>query len=319
MDEEIGILESGATLGPYRIVRHLARGGMGRVYEAEHIALGVRRALKFVSVRASNEDALRSRFLVEGRTLSNLDHPRVVRIYDLAVDELTGAMYFAMDFVLSPDGTPRTLEDERLAGVDEDRVAGWFADICDGLDYVHSKGIVHRDIKLENILIGPDGHAVISDFGISGIVDEDLRDRIAVGEPLSEENLAFRMGTAAYLAPELERDDQPAAASAESDAWALGVSLFRLLTGLWFEDDGRAKCMAMLEDYELPWRDVVARLCSANPSRRLASGRLAPLAVGVCRCRTQRRRKLCIAVSCAAASLLVISALAIFVCRKDLT
>lgn len=306
MENEPNILANVTELGAYRIVRLLGGGGMGRVYEAEHVALGVPRALKVFSDVSSHTEFLRSRFFVEGRTLANLNHPRIVRVHDLAVDKATNLTYFAMDLVLSPDGTPRTLEDARLSGVDEEQVAGWFADICEGLDYIHSKGIVHRDITLENLLIGPDGRAVVSDFGISRIFDDDFRGKVAAAETHVEDGRAFRMGTSRYLAPELNRVP-PAMACRETDAWALGVCLFRMLAGLWFDDDSRDKCLAMLDDYELPWRDVVACLCAANPSDRIPGGRFVSLSGRIWRCRMRRRRNGRMALACVASALFCVA------------
>lgn len=275
--------ESGDVLGSYRLLRPIGIGGMGRVFEAEHLALGVRRALKVFECESAHADFLRKRFLAEGRTLAVLDHPRVVKVHDLAVDPATETPYFAMDLILSPSGEPRTLEDERNAGLDEERVLGWVRDVCEGLDAVHRHGVVHRDIKAENVLIGPDGRAVLSDFGISRIFDDGLRKRLGVTMtmPLDAAS-ALRLGTERYMAPELGRGE--AEASPETDAWALGVLVFRLLTGFWFEAENRARCLKLLDDYDLDWRRLVSRLCAEDPSsRRDPSGLMRLLDGGLAR------------------------------------
>jgi len=303
-------LKAGTVLGGYRIIRSLGSGGMGRVYEAEHLALGVRRALKVFSARTRPAEELAAGFVAEGRVLANLAHDRVVRIHDLAVDGETGLSYFAMDLVLSPDGTPRTLEDARRRGLDEARAAGWFADICEALDYIHARGIVHCDLKLENLLIGPDGRVVISDFGISRIFEGDLRERVRqpVASPAAIGRLAG--GTPRYIAPELL-----AASGAEpgpaSDAWSLGVLTFRLLTGFWFDDAPRAKSLALLDEFDLPWRAVVAGLCAADPKARLVNGGLRGWAT---RLSTDgpRRRGLLVAGGLLAAAALALAAGALF-------
>ena len=198
-------IKAGDMLGGYRVVRPLG-GGMGRVYEVEHEALGVRRALKvFVDV-SSHAEERKALFLAEGRALARVSHPRVVRIHDFVVDEATGTPYFSMDLVLSPDGVPTTLDEACSRGIDEERAAAWFADVCEGLDYIHSQGIVHGDVKLENILIGPDGRAVISDFGISRVFGDEVRRRSdSVPDDVSADLSALHMGTYGYLAPELLR------------------------------------------------------------------------------------------------------------------
>ena len=299
-------IKAGDMLGGYRVVRPLG-GGMGRVYEAEHEALGVRRALKVFADASSHAEERKALFLAEGRALARLSHPRVVRIHDFAIDEATGTPYFSMDLVLSPDGEPTTLEEARGRGMDEERAAAWFADVCEGLDYIHSQGVVHGDVKLENILVGPDGHAVISDFGISCVFGDETRRRMeSVPDDVPADISALRMGTHGYLAPELLRGGPDAAPSPETDAWSLGVMLFRLVTGFWFEDDNREKCLALLDDFDLPWRDVVARLCSRNPSARLVGGRLAPLAEQVARRPAPWRRHVRAVAACSA--LLILAA-----------
>ena len=89
-------------------------------------------------------------------------------VYEVEHERLgTHLPYFVMDLVLAADGWSRSLADIELDGLDEDRIFGWFRDLAVALDYVHAQGVVHRDVKLENVLIGEDGQAVLSDFGIS--------------------------------------------------------------------------------------------------------------------------------------------------------
>lgn len=261
-----------SRLGAYRIVRLLGKGGMAAVYEAVHEQLGTRVALKvFATEDTANLAFKRKRFLAEGKVLARLSHPRIVHVYDLAVDQETGTPYFSMDLVLSPSGNPQTLEDARLAGVDEHRVAGWLADLCEGLAYIHGEGVVHRDVKLENVLIGPDGRAVLSDFGISRIFDKSLREQIDLTMVTIVDDGAtpFRLGTGHYMAPELKKP-VPASATPASDAWALGVLVFRLLTGIWYEQG--TKVLDMLAGYDLAWPAVMERLCAERPADRLPEG-----------------------------------------------
>lgn len=265
-------LEPDSRLGAYRIVRLLGKGGMAAVYEAVHEQLGTRVALKVFSTEdTTNLTFKRKRFLAEGKVLARLHHPRIVHVYDLAVDPDTGTPYFAMDLVLSPSGEPQTLEDARQSGVDENRVAGWLADLCEGLAYIHGEGVVHRDVKLENVLVGPDGRAVLSDFGISRIFDKSLREQIDLTMVTIVDDGAtpFRLGTGHYMAPELKRP-APASATPASDAWALGVLVFRLLTGIWYERG--TKVLDMLAGYDLPWPAVMERLCAERPFDRLPEG-----------------------------------------------
>lgn len=257
-------------IGPYRICRRLGAGAMGTVYEVEHEYLGVRRALKLFRTNGNHADFLRKRFLAEGKLLARLDHPRLVRVHDLAFDEDTGAPYFTMDLVVGPDGAPQTFADvQNKGGAAEETLAGWYDDLREALDTIHANGIVHRDIKLENILIGNDGHAVLSDFGISRVMDADLREAIALTRTIvtGEAPDARRvMGTVMYLAPEIRAGGEPSPAS---DIWALGMTLFRLLTGLWYEPGAHA--MDLVEPFNPAWRQLFMALLALDPSKRSLS------------------------------------------------
>ena len=257
-------LESGQVIGNYRIVRQLGQGGMGSVYEVEHIGLRKRMALKIFVAEGSKKDFLRKRFLAEGRILSRLDHPRLVRVFDLEIDAGTGAPYFAMDLVLDSSGEPCTLERWRKAGkADEASIAAVYADLREGLLYLHRSGVVHRDIKLENVLVDSSGHVVLSDFGVSRIFDERLRSELSVTVTFASDRAPI-MGSFGYLAPELKTG---APATPASDAYALGVLVFRLLTGVWYEDDSSA--MELLVGFDEGWTALLSQLLAEDPSRRL--------------------------------------------------
>ena len=261
-------------IGAYRIIRQLGAGGMGRVYEAEHVALGIRRALKVFDTKSEHAEFLRKRFVAEGRILADLQHPRIVRVYDLVVDDDSGLAYFEMDLVLSPSGLPRTLADEQRDGVSEEKVAGWFHDICEGLAYIHSQGVVHRDISLDNILIGSDGHAVITDFGVAKIIDDSYRKKIDVTVTMVfKDGIELRMGKGLYMAPELKKHNGKATFA--SDAYAVGVILFRLLSGSWY--DVGTHLEDWLADFEYDWHPVISQLCNVDPKKRLGEGGIAAI------------------------------------------
>ena len=255
-------------IGPYRFVRLLGKGAMGAVYEVVHEHLGVHRALKLFRTDGRNADFLRKRFLAEGKLLARLDHPRLVRVHDLSFDEADGTPYFTMDLVTSPSGQPLNLADAQDAkdGTSEERLAGWYYDMCEALNAIHAAGIVHRDIKPENILVGKDGRAVLSDFGISRILDAQLREDIALtrtiatGEPLNERRI---LGTVMYLAPEVRLGGVPTPAS---DYYALGMTFFRLLTGLWYEPGGNA--FDLLAPFNPAWKPLFTALLAQDPSKR---------------------------------------------------
>lgn len=238
---------------------------MGAVYEAVHVELGVYRALKVFT--RIDDDGLRRRFLAEGRLLARLAHPRLVRVHDLGVEAATGLVWFAMDLVLDAAGSPCTLEDVRRAGdVSEERAAAWFADLREALAYVHGMGVTHRDVKLENVLVDAEGHAVLSDFGVSRILDPDLRTAAGfTGTATFTGTSAPRsvMGTLGYLSPEVKAGF---VATPAADLYALGVLMFRLLTGIWYEPDTDA--FALLEPFEWNWSASLEPLLAADPGRR---------------------------------------------------
>ena len=253
-------------IGEYRIIRLLGEGGMSEVYEAEHRRLGSRHAIKLFTYD-KDVDGVRDRFLVEGRLLARLAHPRIVRVTDAGTDVETGRPYFVMDLIVDPDGAVRSLADVPDGGAEEPQIAMWYDDLREGLAYIHAKGIVHRDLKLENVLIGPDGHVVLTDFGISKIVKPDGGGE-AVVDPVKtivrlKDGKRPVMGSLGYMAPELEMG---VAASPQSDYYALGVIVFRLLTGVWC--DSRTDVVATLDTYDPVWMQILPKLLHSNPRGR---------------------------------------------------
>ena len=260
-------LEEGALLDRWKVVTLLAKGGMAEVYEVEDVQLGARYALKLFTYERGEQEAVRKRFFAEGRLLAKLCHPRLVRVYDIGEDKASGRPYFVMDLVLDPEGHPRTLADAGAEGADEEQVAMWYEDLRDGLEYIHKNGILHRDLKLQNVLVGPDGHVVLSDFGVAQIFNPELR--VDLGLSAEQTLVAARngqkqvMGSVGYLAPEVEMGVE---ASEASDWYALGVLVFRLLTGVWC--DARTDVAGDLETFNPVWTQILPKLLHLNPAGR---------------------------------------------------
>ena len=148
--------------------------------------------------------------------------------------------------------------------MDEDYLFDWFRQLADALGYIHAQGIVHRDIKLDNILLAPDAHVVLSDFGISRVVSDRLRGEIgATCTIVTASGSGSVVGTQGYMAPEVlaGQDATPAA-----DVYALGVMFFHLLTGLWYEPG--TKALALLDGFKYQWRDVLSQMLAVNPQER---------------------------------------------------
>jgi serine/threonine-protein kinase len=239
---------------------------MGSVYEVEHEQLGVHYALKAFTLEGGHVDVLKNKFLAEGKVLARLHDPHLVRVFDLNFDEATGTPYFVMELVLSEDGRPRTLSDVNTAELDEDCVLQWFAELAAVVDYIHREGVVHRDIKLGNVLISSDGHVVLSDFGVSRLFSERLRSDVkAINTMVSEASTAARlvMGTQGYMAPEVASGKE---ATPAADSYSLGVMFVYLLTGIWYEPG--SKVFKLLETLEYRWIDVLPRLLAENPAER---------------------------------------------------
>ena len=258
--------EERRKIGPYEVVRLLGKGGMSEVYEVENPRLGSRHALKLFTYEKDDPE-VKERFTVEGKLLARLSHPRIVKVTDFGTDEASGKPYFVMDLVLNERGEMQLLSDVEPGTVDEETVGRWYDDLREGLAYIHANGVIHRDLKLQNVLIGPDGHAVLTDFGISKIFDAK-GDGAKIVDTVNtivkvREGRSLVMGSLGYMAPELEMG---VAASPQSDWYALGVIVYRLLTGTWC--DARTDVVGTLETYDPVWRRILPKLLHSNPNGR---------------------------------------------------
>lgn len=248
----------------YEIVRKLGEGGMSEVYEAVNVRFGSRHALK-VFTYAKDDETVRDRFVCEGRLLAKWHHPGIVGVTDAGCDTETGRPFFVMDLVLDGEGRVRTLADVQNEGVTEEQVGCWYDDLREALAYIHAQGVVHRDLKLQNVLIGPNGHAVLTDFGISRIgggQDGPAVDPVHTIIDIRDGRKPV-MGSIGYMAPELELG---VAATPQSDYYALGVLVFKLLTGTWC--DRNTNLEAELDTYDPVWKRILPKLLHANPQAR---------------------------------------------------
>lgn len=155
-------------LGNYQLLRSLGQGAMGEVFLARHDYLDVLRAVKIPREELASSEGFERRFLEEGRLLNRLDHPNIVRVYDMGKDGST--LYLAMDFV-SPDGKQsfpldRVLE-ERGGALPWAEATRLVAQVCRAMAYAHGKGVIHRDLKPSNVLLDRDETAKVSDFGLA--------------------------------------------------------------------------------------------------------------------------------------------------------
>lgn len=214
-------IEPGSVVGgDFRVVEHLASGGMGSVYTVEQLSTGKRRAMKVMSANLAANERARERFVLEARVGSKVASDHVVEVVSAGIDDTSGAPYLVMEF----------LEGEELADVVQRRgalpaaeVKEIFKQVGHALGRAHAQGIVHRDLKPENIFIaasrreGVPFTVKILDFGIAKLVAERTNDGT---QP---------MGTPLYMAP--EQTDRAGIIGPPSDVWPLGIIAFYLLTG----------------------------------------------------------------------------------------
>jgi serine/threonine protein kinase/tetratricopeptide (TPR) repeat protein len=211
---------AGDQVGRYVIESVLGAGGMGEVYEARDEKLGRRVALKLVRPDGKHPSA--RRLLREAQAAAALEHPNAVIIYD--VGEHQGEMFIAMELV---SGKPlRAFVGDR--GVPAARKLRWLADAARALGAAHRAGLVHRDVKPDNIVVRDDGTAKVLDFGIAQIERAEGSVAVASADPLTVTADGALVGTPRYLSPEQLRGD-PATALSDQFAWA--VTAYELLAG----------------------------------------------------------------------------------------
>jgi serine/threonine-protein kinase len=201
-----------ATFGRYEILGKLGEGAMGVVYRARDSAIGRVVALKMLSAELGAEDELHHRFRREAEAIGRLSHPNIVTVYDLGQSE--GQLYMAMELLEGDD--LRSLIERRVEVPLVDRLR-LLVQICEGLAYAHSRGVVHRDIKPANILITSGGRAKILDFGLA---------RVATRATITRKGMI--LGTPDYMAPEQAMGKL---VDRRSDVFSSGSVFYEFLTG----------------------------------------------------------------------------------------
>jgi TolB-like protein len=273
-------MNSGETLGPYRILEKIGEGGMGEVYRAHDSRLQRTIAIKVLAPRLAHEDYV-ERFEQEARAVAALNHPNILTIYDVGRHGETA--YFAMEWV---EG--RTLRDEmRQGALPHRRTIRLAQQIADGLAAAHAAGVVHRDLKPENVMVRADGAAKIVDFGLAKLNVH------ASGAPTDEAAPAVTrtaisvagavMGTIGYMSPE-QASGRPL--DYRSDQFALGLVIYELVSGTRpFARSTTAQTLAAtIEDEPVPLESlrpdvpphlaaIVRRLLAKDPDERYESTR----------------------------------------------
>jgi serine/threonine protein kinase len=251
-----------SLVGRYRLEHPLGHGGMATVYLAHDQELNRPVAIKLLAEHVAGDEALRKRFLREGRLAARLSHPNVVSVYDAGETE-DGRPFLVMEHV------PGTTLAE-LGRIAPDQAAGLAIQACHGLAHAHAAGLVHRDVKPQNLLLREDGTVKVADFGIA---------RAAEATALTQ--VGTVLGTAAYLSPEQALGEEVTSAT---DIYSLGAVLYELLTGRPpYEFDSLADLAAKQSSGQIvpvgelapgvsrSIEDAVMRSLARNPSYRPAS------------------------------------------------
>jgi serine/threonine-protein kinase len=257
----------GHEVGGYTLERLLGQGGFSWVFGAR--SAGGPAAVKVLKPRYAADPQFAARFRNEAKVASGLTHPHVIRIH--AVGAEGDLSYFAMD--LYPESLGSVLQ--RDGPLPEGRLIAIAADIADALSYAHGAGVIHRDIKVDNILLGDDGAAVLTDFGIAR----------AAGQATST-GVNMTIGTPHYVSPE-QAQGRPL--DGRSDLYALGVTLYKAATGElpfrstdWFElarmhvEDAPTPPTSRRPDLSHRLERVILRCLAKHPDDRYPSaGQLA--------------------------------------------
>jgi serine/threonine protein kinase len=264
-----GKCKSFVIAGKYKVLERLGAGGMGSVYLCEHLAMRRRVAVKVLPRSQAEDPVALQRFHREARAAASLDHPNIVRAFDI---DREGRLHFiVMEYV---EG--RSFQDivSTRGPLTIERAAHYIAQAADGLQYVHEAGLVHRDVKPGNLLLDRNGVVKLLDMGLARFFHDDSDDLTRKHQSKSV------LGTADYLAPEQALDSHNA--DIRSDVYSLGFTLYFLLTGA--SPFAAAKSMAL----KLMWHQtlqptpirqvrpeipeklaaVVARMTAKDPAQR---------------------------------------------------
>ena len=219
-------------IGRFRLLGELGRGGMAIVYRAFDPDSGTDVALKILPADKLDTAAL-VRFQREGRALQRLDHPNIVKVFDLGTED--GTHYLAMEYV---DG--RTLRSliRRSGSLSPARTLEIVRQVCDALEYAHSREMIHRDIKSANIMMDPTGCVKLMDFGLVQVTGMTLVTQTG-----------SVMGTPEYMSPEQVSGDD---VDSRSDIYSLGITMYEMLAGRPPFEASNAQAVTMMQKYDEP-------------------------------------------------------------------
>lgn len=209
----MAVSEDSLLGGRYQLLQEVGVGGMALVYHARDLNLQRDVAIKILRDDLTADPAFPARFLQEARAAANLLHPNIVTVYDFGLD--ASRYFMVMEYV---EGTDLKTLLRRRGRLPPQEAVDLMIQICAGIGYAHRAGLVHCDMKPQNVLVSPDGRAKITDFGIAR----------ALASIHPDETVDIVWGSPQYFSPEQAAGGPPSPAS---DVYALGVILFELLTG----------------------------------------------------------------------------------------
>jgi serine/threonine-protein kinase len=216
-DDELRAHVERALAGHYELDCEIGRGGMGVVYRAKDRRLKRQVAIKLLPPELAFRSEIKSRFLREAETAAQLSHPNIVPIY--TVDEQAGLVFFVMAYI-SGDNLAKRLHERGVLTVEETRKI--LREVADALAYAHDRGVVHRDIKPDNILLDAvTGRPMVTDFGIARAMDGSGDSRLTA--------TGMAIGTPAYMSPEQAAGERDI--DGRSDLYSLGILGYQMLTG----------------------------------------------------------------------------------------
>ena len=207
-------MSEGDIAGRYRLEGRLGFGGMSTVHLALDLRLERQVAVKLLAEHLADDPTFVSRFQREAQAAARLVHPNIVQIFDSGLDERTGRHFIVMEYI-EGQSCAEILRDDGWVEVDEG--ISIIEQACEGLNYAHRHGVVHRDVKPGNLLRAREGEVKLADFGIAKATEQS-----------SITQVGSVLGTAAYLAPEQARGEE---AGPRADLYALGVVAYQLLSG----------------------------------------------------------------------------------------
>jgi serine/threonine protein kinase/Flp pilus assembly protein TadD len=210
-----------ASFAHYEILSPIGSGGMGEVFLARDLKLDRRVALKFLNERFSKEEELLNRFIQEAKAASALNHPNILTVYEIG--EHDGAHYISAEFI---DG--KTLRERMRSRLTFDDTLSIMIQTAEALSAAHQAGIVHRDVKPENIMVRSDGYVKVLDFGLAKLTEINNTGDEDETKKLVKTNPGVVMGTVTYMSPEQARGKPT---DARSDVFSFGSVLYEMLVG----------------------------------------------------------------------------------------